>query len=167
MSRYESEEMSTDDGGRIRWGKRGAGLLIFSEGQVLLTLRSGEVMDPYVWGIPGGRIEPGEEPIEAAIAEAQEELGLKLPSVPVVGPHVYKSGGFEYYTYAMPLSATQAKRLKPSLNWENDSWGWFRVDQLPVPMHPNVVRALKHLAQTEKGMGSILTWMLLLPFIPP
>lgn len=33
-----------------------------------------------VWGVPGGKLEAGETPIEAAVRELQEETGLKLNS---------------------------------------------------------------------------------------
>ena len=37
------------------------------------------------WALPGGRIEPGESPTEAALREVQEEIGLPLPATQVLG----------------------------------------------------------------------------------
>lgn len=37
------------------------------------------------WALPGGRLDPGEEPLDAALREVSEELGLRLGPGEVVG----------------------------------------------------------------------------------
>ncbi|NRA07506.1 MAG: CoA pyrophosphatase [Myxococcales bacterium] len=37
------------------------------------------------WALPGGRLEPGEEPTEAALRELREEVGLRLSPEDVLG----------------------------------------------------------------------------------
>lgn len=44
------------------------------DGQVLLERRS----DNGLWGLPGGRIEPGESIVQTAMREAKEETGLEI-----------------------------------------------------------------------------------------
>lgn len=50
-------------------------------GRVLMLQRALTPEDPASgkWEFPGGKIDPGETPIQAAIREFQEESGLKLP----------------------------------------------------------------------------------------
>jgi 8-oxo-dGTP diphosphatase len=71
----------------------GAAALIFNDaGEVLLQRRS----DSGQWGLPGGAIDPGEEPADAIIREAFEETGLIVKPERIVG--VY--GGPDYlHTY--------------------------------------------------------------------
>jgi 8-oxo-dGTP pyrophosphatase MutT (NUDIX family) len=57
-----------------------------SETALLLTLRaSGLRAHSNQWALPGGRCDPGETPIAAALRELHEELGLKLTPADVIG----------------------------------------------------------------------------------
>lgn len=139
-----SENISFDAEGQARWGQRAAGLLIEREdnGKFMLTLRSAEVMDPGVWGIPGGRVEPGETDIEAAFAEAEEELG-PLPVIIPIKSFENRSGDFTYTTYHGVMPSWAAKKWKPKLNWENDDWKWFSLRKLPKNVHPGVLEVFE------------------------
>jgi 8-oxo-dGTP pyrophosphatase MutT (NUDIX family) len=56
------------------------------ETSLLLTLRaSGLRAHSNQWAPPGGRCDPGETPVQAAIRELREELGLQLTQDDVVG----------------------------------------------------------------------------------
>ena len=48
-----------------------------TEGRVLLDRTHDPAKDGFYW-FPGGGIEPGETPADAAVREAQEELGVRL-----------------------------------------------------------------------------------------
>jgi 8-oxo-dGTP pyrophosphatase MutT (NUDIX family) len=57
-----------------------------SEVSLLLTLRaSGLRAHSNQWALPGGRCDAGETPVEAALRELHEELGLQLESSDVIG----------------------------------------------------------------------------------
>jgi 8-oxo-dGTP pyrophosphatase MutT (NUDIX family) len=60
----------------------GAVVVIFDrEGRVLILKRTDEMeWMPLKWGLPGGGIEEGEEPIDAAIREVKEETTLDIES---------------------------------------------------------------------------------------
>jgi 8-oxo-dGTP pyrophosphatase MutT (NUDIX family) len=40
---------------------------------------------PAQWALPGGRLDPGESVVDAALRETDEELGVKLPQTSVLG----------------------------------------------------------------------------------
>lgn len=76
--------------------RRTARVFVFDEaGRVLLircamVLKNGE--DFVFWVTPGGEIEPGEEPRDAAARELREELGLELEAQ---GPLYTETNQFE------------------------------------------------------------------------
>jgi 8-oxo-dGTP diphosphatase len=52
--------------------------LVDRNGALLLQLRDDKAPNyPDVWGLPGGAIEDGETPVEAAVRELWEETGLR------------------------------------------------------------------------------------------
>lgn len=59
----------------VEFGAR-AGIVAVSEGKVLLTAQYRFLIDEIAWEIPGGRVDEGEMPIEAAQRECLEETGF-------------------------------------------------------------------------------------------
>lgn len=83
------------------------------EGQVLMQHRSPEAaVSPNQWTMPGGKIEDGEEPVEAARREVLEETGLTVTDlVPIwsgTRPSVKSTHGIvEVYAFGTYTSAVQ------------------------------------------------------------
>jgi 8-oxo-dGTP pyrophosphatase MutT (NUDIX family) len=63
---------------------------------LLLTRRSARLTShPGQWALPGGRLDPGETPVEGALRELAEEVGVRLPADSVLGTlddYVTRSG---------------------------------------------------------------------------
>ena len=70
--------------------RRGAVLMLFGEGaqgsELLLTERAHDMRShPGQVSFPGGSLDPGETPVQAALREAEEEVGVRPSSVEVFG----------------------------------------------------------------------------------
>jgi 8-oxo-dGTP pyrophosphatase MutT (NUDIX family) len=55
-----------------------ARVLILRPGPRFLAVAS-RVRDGIVWNLPGGKLDPGESPLDAAIRETAEEIGVVCP----------------------------------------------------------------------------------------
>lgn len=114
----------------------GAGALLYvpESKKFLLIMRSDFVSDPLTWCIPGGTVEHGEEPKDAAIRELKEETNIDLRGynpqlLYTVEYHLPK---FKFYTYGFIVK----DEFVPKLNWESVDYGWFDVGELPRNLHP-------------------------------
>lgn len=96
------------------------------EGQVLLLKRSPEATDRGAWGLPGGHLEPGEDPSYGAIREALEELGL-LPEDPAFVSRYTLNGSYTALHYEISRASREA--FEPALNYEHSEWGWFSLEK--------------------------------------
>lgn len=139
----------------------GAGLLIIRpDGKSLLVRRAPGMSMPGRWGPPGGGEEPGETPEETAFREAAEELGglPELEHAREEEGHWHADGPyFAFATFAARLKEGQ-ESWKPTLDRENDAWGWFGLDELPRPLLPGAaaaVRDLVRLGRPRMGVAAV------------
>lgn len=101
-------------------------------GQVLLLKRkSTDSFHPNEWCLPGGKIEPGEDPLKAASREVQEETGLTAS----LRPHksYQNDNGTISHTFTGSIENSQNVTLNGD---EHSSYTWFdnrrnNVVQLP------------------------------------
>lgn len=78
--------------------------IIVDSGKVLMVRRrvsEGELM----WQFPAGQIEPGEAAVDAAVRETDEETGLTVKVIRLLGERVHpKTGRLMSYTACEPIS---------------------------------------------------------------
>lgn len=125
--------------GHLHWGPHGAaGLLLARDGAALLQLRARWVHRGGTWSVPGGALERGESPTQAALREAREELGVDAKALAVEGSHVAWCGGWSYETVlARPLSG-----LRLHDHAESEAHRWVAADEVAeLPLHPAFRRA--------------------------
>lgn len=53
-----------------------AGCYLVAQGRILILHRHPEKFQGSTWGVPGGKLEPEEEPADAVMREVQEEVGI-------------------------------------------------------------------------------------------
>jgi 8-oxo-dGTP pyrophosphatase MutT (NUDIX family) len=129
-------------GHEMLWLSTAAGAVFDSDGRVLLGRRS----DTGNWALPGGIIDPGEEPADAAIREIFEETGViavpeRLVSVSAAAPITYRNGDQVQYldhTFRCRAAGGDA-RVNDS---ESVEVGWFPLGALP-PVSERTLRLLQ------------------------
>ena len=135
------------DGSR-RWGRFGAaGVLVrwgvSDDGDAeaeaspwyFLARRSEWCHQGGTWAIPGGALNQGESPLEGALREFAEEIGVVLGEDDFSVAHLYEDdhGGWSYWTVVIDV----IERFAPPAprNWETAETGWFehhRVGELEL-----------------------------------
>lgn len=102
-----------------------AGALIFNrEGQILLLkhrFRAGSG-----WGLPGGFLEAGEQPIDALRRELREELSLEIQDV-----EIFTARSFRKPKQVEVLFRGRADGLVTTRTMEVERAEWFSLDALP------------------------------------
>ncbi len=86
-----------------------------AEGRLLLLRRHPLKIEGGTWGVPGGKHDPGETPLQAACRELREETGLDLPEdafTPLGTFYVRLSyGDFPYHPFAAAVERVPTIRL--------------------------------------------------------
>lgn len=119
--------------GTARWGRFGAAgvLLRHTDGDdvaFFLALRSLHCHRGGTWAIPGGAIDEGETPLEAALREFTEEIGPLGSSFEVADTYQDDHGGWSYWTVLVDVD--ERFEPPPVQSWETDDARWIRVDEL-------------------------------------
>jgi 8-oxo-dGTP pyrophosphatase MutT (NUDIX family) len=126
----------------------GCGALVYSirTKRYLFLLRN-QKRHAGSWGLVGGGVEPGENPVEALHREIQEEINLSsfLQLIPLE-KFTSDAGNFEYHTYLI----TVADEFVPELNDEHRGYAWTTIEDHPKPLHPGVWRTFNFRAILEK-----------------
>lgn len=102
---------------------RAAGILLFarSTGRCLLLQRP-----DGRWEAPGGRLEPGETPLEAALEELQEETGFR-------GSLILDGGRQTSDNYVLFVGEV-AREFRPRLSHEHVDYLWVEPGSPPEPL---------------------------------
>ena len=120
--------------GQPRWGRSGAaGILVRhvdgDDHWFFLALRSEYTHRGGTWAIPGGALDEGETPLDGALREFAEEIGMPLDGHTVAQVHESDhGGGWSYWTIVVDVAERFAPPL--SLTWETADARWVHADEL-------------------------------------
>lgn len=118
-----------------------AGVLVrdAATGHVLLQFRG----DDATWGLPGGRIKPGETLEQAARRELREETGLRAGTLTRIdvfsGPDfvVRYPDGYAAYVVGATFETTDvAGTLSTDDAGETAALAWYPAEDLPADINP-------------------------------
>lgn len=90
-----------------------------------------------LWGLPAGKLDPGESPLEGAIRELREETDIDLSSHHlefVVTAYVREGLDFLFHLYRCELDVRPSIQLNAR---EHSEWGWFLMEEaIDLPLIP-------------------------------
>lgn len=135
--------------------RAGVGVIVVdARGRVLLEKRR----DCGRWGLPGGRIEPGEDVETAARREVREETGLEVRVTALQG--VYSELPERLVTFPGEGHPVQLVDIilianvlsgKPRPSEESEALTFFWPHSLPNDLVPPAVVPLRHFVRGERG----------------
>lgn len=99
-------------------------ILINSEGKYLLMYRNAHPMFGNDPDIPGGLVEPGEEPLEGTIREVKEEAGITFDESKAELLYQgtdYSHHGRQYSLYYVQLN----ENPEVVMSWEHGAFEWL------------------------------------------
>jgi len=122
--------------------RRGCGAAIIAESKILLVKRRRSPEASH-WGLPGGKVEPGERVEDAIIREIAEELGIaiRLDRWLCTVDHPDDDTGQRWVAevHAASIVAGAPRICEPHALAAVD---WFAMDRLPAPLTAATVQTI-------------------------
>ncbi|MFA7653946.1 MAG: NUDIX domain-containing protein [Candidatus Magasanikbacteria bacterium] len=123
--------------------KVGVAVFIVKDKKILMLKRIG-AHGADTWSVPGGHLEYGEEPEDAAAREAMEEVGIKITNIrrSVYTNDIFEKENKHYITlfFIAEIESGEPKILEPD---RTEEIGWFEWGNLPQPLFLPEINLLK------------------------
>ena len=131
-----------------------AGILLKSGNSILLIKRSADSDMPGTWCFPGGKIEEGETPLDAAIRETQEEIGFDANSAEPIKRKIWIRSQLNDVDFTTFIQLVPEK-FPVTLNDEHTKAKWIDLDDLDdadlpnTRLHPGAKLAIDRFSMDE------------------
>ncbi len=106
------------------------------DSKLLLLQRASNKLEPGRWGVPGGKLEKGETPEQAAVRELSEETGISVESpsqVRYVGALYIRKPGVDYIYHLLRVQVEQMPDISLSNEHENYKWASLKdLEEMPL-----------------------------------
>jgi 8-oxo-dGTP diphosphatase len=114
------------DGARAR--KLVVAALVRDGARVLVSRRRADQPMPLLWEFPGGKVEPGEDPVVALAREVREELGceVRVGRIAEVVFHAYEAFDLVMLVYACDIVAGAPRAVDVA------EIAWVEATRLPT-----------------------------------
>jgi 8-oxo-dGTP diphosphatase len=143
--------------GHVRWGVYGAAgavfVVRFPDGpRVMLQKRSAFAHEGGTWSCAGGALDERETPLEGALREASEEIGVIPDGHSLLGHTVFSPAtDWTYTTFVVEVPG----EFGASINFETDAVAWDSPDEVEHrPLHAGFAAAWPELRTIIEGADS-------------
>jgi mutator protein MutT len=112
----------------------GVGVMMLKDNKIILGKRNeGNALGGDSWTCPGGKLEFGENIIDAAKREVEEETGIKVNEIKLISVSNDIAYGNHFVTLGFLCNGFegQPKVTEPNKIIE---WKWFPINKLPKPI---------------------------------
>jgi ADP-ribose pyrophosphatase YjhB (NUDIX family) len=136
------KDLRDDIGHRTLFVSVATVVVLDAQGRILMQRRA----DDGTWAVPGGFLDPGEQPAVAAVRETYEETGVRveidrLTGVRTTPPHTYPNGDVVQAVDLTFLARAVGGEARVN-DGEALEVGWFPPDALPPigPIHADLIK---------------------------